>query len=360
MGPLQFQLRHLVLTAAWLALTSAFQQRFHAPGADLHLHRLPASTSTAMHGSVDAATATTSKATARFDAMLADFRRHSPADINLVTSLRFRGLLTGTSAAINDEKVTEAFRVLYEDLGPVRVAGDLMFSKLERELVKSKSSAQAENVRALGRADSCVVAARKIFDAVDADASGTVSSLELLDSDLLRSMGQCKDCTCEKKGNCQSVAKFMDEIDKTHPEGELHFSEFLMAAHHLLYEGDASVSLFGGDDASDELVDQLLNGREEGDIGKEKADKYGKRFDAMCREFDSWETTDDSDNDSSTSSTLSKAQERNPRLALVLEGCFAGAKQPPVVNALKILYVDFLPLRMAGDLIFKLMRKLAR
>jgi hypothetical protein len=291
--------------------------------------------------------------------MLADFRQHSAADINLVPSLRFRALLAGTSAAINDEKVTNAFRVLYEDLGPVRVAGDLMFSKLERELVKSKSSAQAENVRALGRDDSCVVAARKIFDAVDADASGTVSSRELLDSDLLRSLGQCVDCTCEKKGNCQSVSKFMDDIDKTHPEGELHFAEFLVAAHHLLHEGDASVSLFGGDAASDELVDQLLNGREEGDIGNEKADKHSKRFDAMCREFDSWETAD-SDGDSSTSSTMSKAQERNPRLALVLEGCFAGAKKPPVVDALKILYMDFLPLRMSGDLIFKLMRKLAR
>jgi hypothetical protein len=293
--------------------------------------------------------------------MLADFRLHSSADINLVTSLRIRSLLTGTSAAINDEKVTEAFRVLYEDLGPVRVAGDLMFSKLERELAKSKSSPSAQHVRALGRGDSCVVAARKIFDAVDADASGTVSSRELLDSDLLRSLGQCVDCTCEKKGNCQSVAKFMDDIDKTHPQGELHFTEFLVAAHHLLYEGDASVSLFGGDETDvEDLVDELLSGREEGD---EKADtKHAKRFDSMCREFDSWETADDDDSDSSltTKSTLSKAQERNPRLALVLEGCFAGAKQPLVVDALKILYTDFLPLRMAGKLIFKLMRKLAR
>jgi hypothetical protein len=226
-----------------------------------------------------------------------------------------------------------------------------MFSKLEREVARSKASDGAGNVRALGRDDACVVAARKIFDAVDADASGTVSSIELLDSDLLRSLGQCVDCTCEKKGSCQSVSNFMAEIDKTHPEGEIHFDEFLIAAHHLLYEGDASVSLFGGENA-DELVDELLNGDTNNNMPmeKNKADKYSKRFDAMCEEFGTWDNGDSS----------SKAEARNPRLALVLEGCFAGAKQQPVVDALKILYVDFRVLRMAGDLIFKMMRKLAR
>uniref|UniRef100_A0A6U3VR31 Uncharacterized protein n=1 Tax=Ditylum brightwellii TaxID=49249 RepID=A0A6U3VR31_9STRA len=344
----------LVVLAVWVVCTSsAFQSQSQRQWTARPFH--PGS----LYAAPSTPTPTPSKAGARFDAMLADFRRHSPADINLVPSLRFRGLLTGVSAAINDEKVSEAFRVLYEDLGPVRVGGDLIFSKLEREIAKTKGTDAADNVRALGRDDSCVVAARKIFDAVDADASGTVSSLELLDSDLLRSLGQCQDCTCEKKGNCQSVARFMDEIDKTHPEGELHFGEFMMAAHHLLYEGDASVSLFGGGDAVDDLVDQLLSNNEavsNGKSGKERADRYAKRFDNMCEEFDSWESgAEDSD-----SSVMSRARERNPRLALVLEGCFAGAKKPPVVDALKILYVDFLPLRMAGDLIFKLMRKLAR
>lgn len=294
---------------------------------------------------------TNSKASARFDAMLAQFRKHSNADLNLVTSPRSRGLLTGTSAAINDAQVTRAFKVLYEDLGPIRVAGDLMFSKLEREVAVSMASDGAGNVRALGRDEACVVAARKIFDAVDADDSGTVSTGELLDSDLLRSLGQCADCTCEKKGSCQSVANFMAEIDKTHPEGEIHFDEFLVAAHHLLYEGDASLSLFGGENA-DDLVDQLLDGINSSiPMEKNKVDRYSKRFDAMCEEFETWESDD---------ASSSKAEERNPRLALVLEGCFAGAKQQPIVDALKILYVDFGVLRMAGDLIFKMMRKLAR
>lgn len=38
-------------------------------------------------------------------------------------------------------------------------------------------------------------------------------------------------------------------------------------------------------------------------------------------------------------------------------GCFAGAKNEGVVKALEILYIDYLPLRVAGDIIFKLMKK---
>lgn len=277
----------------------------------------------------------------RFESMLTDFRLHSEADINLVESARYRGLLTGTSAAINDPKVTLAFKVLYEDIGPVRVAGDLIFSKLERELAKSKVTAGAVTVQELGLDDSCVVVARKVFDAVDADASGTVSSQELLDSDLLGSLGGCSDS--------ESVMRFMDEIDKTHPTGELQFDEFLLASHNVLYAGDASVSLFGGDACAEELVDEMLNGRE-GELGQEKVDRYSQRFDNMCDEFDSWESDD---------ATTSSKAEKNPRMGLVLEGCFAGSKNPPVVDALKILYIDFRPLRMAGDLIFKMMRKLA-
>ena len=344
-----------LMLAVWLSDTAAFQVQSHhrlVPTSSTSTRSRSTSTSTGPLQAADTADPppppTESKAGRRFEAMLTDFRKHSEADINLVSSIRYRGLLSGTSSAINDEKVMTAFKVLYEDLGPIRMAGDLIFSKLETELLKSKDSNASVNVKALGREDSCVVAARKIFDAVDADASGTVSSKELLDSDLLRSLGQCLNCTCGKEGSCQSVMRFMDEIDKTHPEGDLHFDEFLLASHHLLYEGDASLSLFGGDDCAGDLVDEILNGRE-GEIGQEKMDRYSKRFDNMCTEFDSWDSSDSS----------SKAESQNPRLALVLEGCFAGSKNPPVVDALKILYIDFRPLRMAGDLIFKMMRKLA-
>ena len=55
---------------------------------------------------------------------------------------------------------------------------------------------------------------------------------------------------------------------------------------------------------------------------------------------------------------VARAEARNPRLAQVLDGCFAGARNPSVVNALRVLYEDYRLLRMGGDLIFKLMVRL--
>ena len=45
------------------------------------------------------------------------------------------------------------------------------------------------------------------------------------------------------------------------------------------------------------------------------------------------------------------------RLELIILGCFVGSKTPGVVTALRILYEDYIPLRVAGDLIFKLVEK---
>lgn len=50
--------------------------------------------------------------------------------------------------------------------------------------------------------------------------------------------------------------------------------------------------------------------------------------------------------------------EDDGRMVEVLRGCFAGAKNEKVLNALKIVYTDYSAIRIAGDLVFKLMRRL--
>ncbi|KAL1498705.1 hypothetical protein AB1Y20_014016 [Prymnesium parvum] len=303
-------------------------------------------------GGATRASAGVSQATQRYESMLARFREHSAADIELVSSPRHRALLRGASAAIDDEAISAAFRVLYEDIGPVRVAGDLIFQKIDGVVSQSKRTSEAASVRALGRTEECVVAARAVFDAVDADASGSISKEELLRSELLRSLGQCADCSCGKEGSCESVAAFMRKIDTEHPDGELRFADFLVASHQFLYAGDTSGKMFGGSENAEAIVDALLAGRdgcEEGRAGRAEA-RHAAKFDEMCEEFASWRSD----------AALATAQARNPRLALVLEGCFAGSANPSVLDALKILYVDFAALRLAGDLIFRLMRKLVK
>ena len=48
----------------------------------------------------------------------------------------------------------------------------------------------------------------------------------------------------------------------------------------------------------------------------------------------------------------------HPSAAQVLDGCFSGATNPSVLRAIAIVYEDYRALRLGGDLIFKLMRKL--
>ena len=44
------------------------------------------------------------------------------------------------------------------------------------------------------------------------------------------------------------------------------------------------------------------------------------------------------------------------RMNIIITGCFSGAKNPGVVKSLGILYEDYLPLRVAGDIIFKIVK----
>ena len=81
----------------------------------------------------------------------------------------------------------------------------------------------------------------------------------------------------------------------------------------------------------------------------ESGTKYRARFDGMVNEFASWDED---------AALAERARARNPRLAEVLDGCFAGARNPSVVRALRVIYEDYRALRMGGDLVFKLMRTL--
>jgi len=48
----------------------------------------------------------------------------------------------------------------------------------------------------------------------------------------------------------------------------------------------------------------------------------------------------------------------NERTRRIISGCFVGAHTPEIVQALKILYEDYLPLRWAGNFIFSVMKRM--
>ena len=104
----------------------------------------------------------------KFDAMLAACSLPA-SSIECIGDRKLRILFGGVNAAVSEERVRRAFEVVYVDLGPVRVAGDIIFSKLQRVA----SDALDEGcVLSLEDTDpQALHKARQLFDAIDRDAS---------------------------------------------------------------------------------------------------------------------------------------------------------------------------------------------
>jgi hypothetical protein len=77
----------------------------------------------------------------------------------------------------------------------------------------------------------------------------------------------------------------------------------------------------------------------------ERKKKFAKRYDEMAVSFVEWERY---------------VPQGDGRRLDVLRGCFVGARNQKVVEALKIVYMDYSALRMAGDTVYSLMSKLIR
>jgi len=100
-------------------------------------------------------------------------------------------------------------------------------------------------------------------------------------------------------------------------------------------------------------------------LSSPSAASYRERYLDMVQSFAKWgkqlnkisSTSLPSDMNTSTNQiTDNISTDKDSRLNLIVSGCFAGAENPGVVKALGILYEDYLPLRMAGDIVFKLVK----
>jgi len=321
----------------------------------------------------------------RFAGMCDTFREHPRDAFDRVPSKRKKFLLRTAAEALEDAKVVEAVSILYEDVAPIRIGCDLIFRKLEAAVEDAANNvvvvadpavfvdeaALGAPVRAflvedlkwpekmadrtvgtlaasVSRDHAALKGAKRAFDVVDAGATGSLTATELERlGTAVRSFGQCADCTCEKRGSCASITSLMSEVEAG--DGGLGFSEFMLGYSTRFPASAPKGRLMG--DRNDALIAELLG--EESDLDDSApaaADGPAKaRFDGMVDEFIGW---------SKDPAILDRAVATNPRLARVLDGCFAGVVNPVIVDAIAVLYVDYRALRLSGDLIFKLMRKL--
>lgn len=321
------------------------------------------------------------KNTLRFEQMCQRFASHPASTLARVDGERKRLLCRAASSALADDRVVGAVAILYEDLAPVRIAGDLIFKKLESAVDKAAARApppaghdggaipapdgpalEAAIVAALAgwpddvaaatarrlagdaaRTHAALAGGRRAFDAVDIAGRGALDAdaLERLGT-AVRSFGQCADCTCEKRGSCASVTSLMEEVEA---EDGLVFSDFMLG----YLEKFPDSRLLG--DRNDALVDELLGASADAAAAPRPApaSDAGRKFEAMVDEVRAWAAAE---------GTLERADEVNPRLAIVLEGCFAGVENDEVTAAFRVVFEDYVAFRLAGRLIFKLMKKL--
>ena len=129
----------------------------------------------------------------KFDAMIEEITL-PPSTIEFIDSPKQRVLFKGAAAAAASPAVREAFAIVYEDLGPVRVAGDLIFNSLAGVAEEAKVTAGSEpRLQQLASDDadadtaaaesaaagSALATSRMLFDLIDADASGALDRAEL-------------------------------------------------------------------------------------------------------------------------------------------------------------------------------------
>lgn len=279
-----------------------------------------------------------------FRDMFTEFACYSERDIMSVESARLRALYEGVGASARDPPVYRAFEVLFEDMLPLRLAGRMIYNKLKQVMADAqvRREMQVEKIAATTGLEAHEVEANRIAFLKLAAASQKESGEAELTIQQLIDTG-IADTVVELLG-FESFDEFVQALnkDKNRPNGSVSFAELMIALQRC--------SRDSGDIACQpatvlpELAKRMAasknsvsNSTLPSDVRKQK---YNADYDAMLKAFSGWEDV---------------IPTGEGRMLDVLRGCFAGARNHKVVEALRIVYVDYSALRMAGNLIFKLM-----
>jgi len=250
-------------------------------------------------------------------------------------------LLTGIKAGLKITPLLEAIKILYEDIPPLRMGGHFIVKQLELKVCQAKQEINQQIP------DQDVVAGRALFDTIDSDGDGSISDTELaafreeVESNPL--LGGWHDPSHKAHDSIQhAVLDIMEELDK---DGDKHiqFPEFLAGASRLL-----SVDNTGP--LTSEQTKTILNAILPSHLLKNGlgfAGQHDERFDEIVQFILALEQQ-------------RHAKESNDRLEIVLKGSFAAAKDPEVLAALRFAFNEIKPIRIAGEMIFVIVRRFVR
>lgn len=291
---------------------------------------------------------TSSKLSIEFYDMMTAFAQFTPLDIQSIKSQRYRSLYEGVLAGANEPKVMNAFCIVFEDYLPIRLAGRMIYKHLKNimeQSIREREEMEQKLVDTGGFQLHTIDNGRHLYslaimDDLD-DGDGQLSLQDLIDSGIVEMVVELFEF--------DSFDAFIEQIEKNE-DGKITFENFMVGLQKC-----ATTNINGGDDECelvcdlDEVLTEVVARMQPLERAKRKdaparEKKHSDQYDLMVKSFEQWEGMIPASGDG--------------RLIQVLDGCFSGAKDQKIVAALKTVYMDYSALRIGGDLVFKLMRKL--
>ena len=285
----------------------------------------------------------------KFDRMLSSVALSS-AEVACIENPRVRMLLGGVGAVQEAPSVLRAFQIIYEDMPILRPAGDFAVRKLSSKCKGGQErAAKIELVLGSTSEADTLPRLRQYFDSIDSSGDGYLSSEELVAS-CAGAGGKgaaalarvCLDALCDDDDECDEMITDASEAGS----GITSFEDFVVRVSN----GAVDVAAF-----VEQLDDAECDVDADGAGGADaKRREFEHEFDSMIATARQWEAA----SEGYVSGYLQAGDRSRQRLGEVLRGVFDGARNPPLIKALRVVYCDSQALRAAGNIVFGLMSKL--
>jgi hypothetical protein len=260
---------------------------------------------------------------------------YTESEIEAVVNPRMRAILEGIAASYYEPAVYRAFEVLYQDYMPLRMAGRMVYRRLRDVMEESREYKLSQMKCATETTGMPWTEAESCWSTFIRLGESQRLSLKKLKT----FMGKT---TCDYL-DVETVEEAIDRICPNDQNESLSFEQLMVG---LLNGGRKNLPSDAEQSTTSNFLQQVLDKdrvlRAEGSNFSSRLDpkhrKYNDRYDDMLEQFGRW-----------------KAYIPNGegRRLDILRGCFVGSEKPAVVEALRIIYVDYSPLRLSGDWIFK-------
>ena len=265
---------------------------------------------------------------------------YTEKEVQTVLNPRLRTVLKGIAASYYDPDVYRAFEILYEDYAPLRIAGRVVYRELTKVVDESKQYQQSQ-------IDSII----KVTGMTRSEIEDCWSDFSELTSVRMISFSELEKCMRPQTFQLVLNRRGVSQGTEVGEKGGLSFEQLLIRLHECsMDDGDTgrnrSRTSSCTENASAQNILQhvlepshvIYKRKLEEQCLSPKQQKFNHRYDAMLVQFSKWKPLIPSG---------------DGRRLQILRGCFVGSENSAVVEALRVIYVDYAALRISGDWIFK-------